>query len=205
MWVVRGYLSEGMRLGAGPATDVDRPIVDASEADDDWDDLTGRFVTSSKLQRTLAALRYYAGMDVAATASVMGSTPEGIALYLQRVLQDLNVRADDGSGVDAPDANTESDVRDLLEMYGDDVDPDVDDLAARLRRRLPDGEAEDRARAARLDEERQEAERVEAERLEAERVEAERVEAARLEAERLEAERVEAERVEAERVEAERA
>ncbi|MDQ2797984.1 MAG: hypothetical protein M3Y06_12645 [Actinomycetota bacterium] len=202
VWIVRGYLSEGMRLGAGLATDVDRPIVEASQANDDWDDLTARFVTSSKLQRTLAALRYYAGLDVAATASVMGSTPDGISLYLQRVLRDLNVRPDDDTAGHASGANSESAIRELLAMYGDDVAPDVEQVAGRLRDRLPDGEVAERAR---LDAERLESDRVEADRLEAGRVEQDRVEAERLAAERAEDARAEAQRIERERAEDARA
>ena len=231
VWIVRGYLSEGMRLGSAPAADIDAPIVAASEATGDWDDLTARFVTSSKLQRAMAALRYHEDLDIADTAAVMGSTSDGIALYLQRVLGDLNVRADDGSGADTPDAHSETDIRDLLQLYGEDVDSDVSGVVDVVRTRVPaapapvapsqDGRAfvgdalaetvsgGEADVAAPFTGEQREAELLERYQREREDVarkqsEAQRREAARREVERLEQQRARRERADTERREAER-
>src|SRR4051794_32068463 len=128
-----------MQLGNGSASDVDTPIVDAAEPDPDWDDLTARFVTSSKLQRTVAALRYSEGLDATEIAATVGSTQDGIEIYLRRVLWQLNVRSETGEGPSGPGVNSEDDVRALLELYGDDVDPDVARLRSTLLAVLPEG------------------------------------------------------------------
>jgi DNA-directed RNA polymerase specialized sigma24 family protein len=133
-WIVRAYLSEGMRLGAGVALDLDAPQVISSEELEDWDDLTARFLVSSKLERTSLVLRYVESLSDADIARIVGTRPEGIATYLAHVLDQLQVAtpATPGAG-----EHTEDELRELLDLLGEDADPGVDELRQRIVAQVP--------------------------------------------------------------------
>lgn len=88
VWIVRGFLSEGMRLDAPAAADVDRPVPAEPDAPHDLD---ARFGRLSKLGRTVVVLRYGGGLPVRDIARTVGSTVEGIGRFLPDQLARLGM------------------------------------------------------------------------------------------------------------------
>lgn len=115
-WVTRGYLSEGMVLGRPPAADVDEPVPAPPGEAGTGDALDRALRESSKLRRATLLLRYRAGLGDVELARTVGSTPDGIAEYLDYVLADLGV---------GPGGYREDDVRDRLTRHGGAVAQDL--------------------------------------------------------------------------------
>ena len=111
-WLVRGYLSAGMRLGAGPAADLDEPS--ALDGVAPADELDRRLATASRLARATLLLRYGAGLSDAEIARALGSTTDGIAGYLAQLVPRL-----------LPPDRTADDLAARLAPAGDDGDPEI--------------------------------------------------------------------------------
>lgn len=122
-WLVRGYLSEGMRLGAGPAAELDAPS--ALDGVTPSDELDRRLATASRLARAILLLRYGAGLSDADTARALGSTPDGIAGYLAHLVPRL-----------LPADRTTADLAARLAPGGDEADPEIVAACHRVLARL---------------------------------------------------------------------
>jgi DNA-directed RNA polymerase specialized sigma subunit, sigma24 homolog len=122
-WVVRGYLSAGMRLGAGPAADLNEPS--ALDGDVPADELDHRLATAPRLARATLLLRYGAGLPDVEIARALGSTPDGIASYLAHLVPRL-----------LPADRTTTDLAARLAPAGDDDDPEIVGACRRVLARL---------------------------------------------------------------------
>lgn len=132
VWVARGFLAEGMELGAPAAADADRRLP----AEPGADDPDARFARLSKLGRAVVVLRFVGGLPVRDIARTVGGTTEGIARYLSEQLIWLGVAA--GAGRGARPGSVAAAVAELVDRsVSSSPDAEFDAAVAAVRAALP--------------------------------------------------------------------